>query len=79
MFFDDWTGLADVVRLEPGEHVLKLWIDPYDEVQETNENDNVFEIVSLPRNAVGHFDRIMGDFVNIQSLVSYKENGTIRG
>ena len=37
-----WGGLADVVRIEPGRHVLRVVIDPNDLVAETDETDNVY-------------------------------------
>ncbi len=41
----DWDGLSDVVRLSPGEHTLKLVVDPTNLIRETDENDNEVELV----------------------------------
>ena len=40
---EDWEGLADIVPLTEGAHVLKMVIDPDNLVYETNENDNTYE------------------------------------
>ena len=40
----DWDGLSDVVRLSPGEHTLKLVVDPTNLIRETDENDNEVEL-----------------------------------
>ena len=38
-----WTGLADLVRLTPGIHKLKLVVDSTGLIAETDETDNTFE------------------------------------
>ncbi|MDA0797973.1 MAG: hypothetical protein O2884_04760 [Chloroflexi bacterium] len=43
-FVDDWDELASHIRLTPGDHTLKLVIDPYEEIPETDETDNVYEL-----------------------------------
>ena len=43
-FVDDWDELASHIRLTPGNHTLKLVIDPYEEIPETDETDNVYEL-----------------------------------
>lgn len=40
-----WGGLADVVRLTPGRHTLRLVIDPNNLVAETDESDNTVTMV----------------------------------
>lgn len=39
----DWDGLQDVVRLTPGDHTLKLVVDPTNLISETDETDNEIE------------------------------------
>ena len=39
----EWTGLADVARLTPGTHILKLVVDSTRLIVETDETDNTFE------------------------------------
>ena len=41
----NWDGLQDVVRLTPGDHTLKLVVDPTNLIPETDETDNEIEIV----------------------------------
>jgi hypothetical protein len=41
----DWDGLQDVVRLTPGDHTLKLVVDPTNLIAETDETDNEIEVV----------------------------------
>ena len=43
-FVEDWEGIESVIRLEPGEHTLRLIIDPYDEIAETDESDNLIDL-----------------------------------
>lgn len=40
---NDWAGLDGQLSITPGEHSLKMVIDPYDEVWEEHEDDNIFE------------------------------------
>ncbi|MBM3944480.1 MAG: hypothetical protein FJ317_03190, partial [SAR202 cluster bacterium] len=40
----DWASLGELVRLTPGEHVLRIVIDPTGLVPEVDETDNVFEV-----------------------------------
>ncbi|MEX2599088.1 MAG: CARDB domain-containing protein [Dehalococcoidia bacterium] len=40
----DWDGLPDHVRLSPGTHRLRLVLDPLDQVAETDETNNVYEV-----------------------------------
>ncbi len=39
----DWRGLSQVVRIEPGEHSIRLVVDSTDLVREIDETDNVYE------------------------------------
>jgi hypothetical protein len=41
----DWDGLQDMVRLTPGDHTLKLVVDPTNLISETDETDNEIEVV----------------------------------
>ena len=41
--FTEWTGLADVARLTPGTHRLKIVVDSTRLIVETDETDNTFE------------------------------------
>lgn len=41
----DWDSLEDVVRLTPGDHTLKLVVDPTNLIHETDETDNEIELV----------------------------------
>jgi hypothetical protein len=41
----DWDNLEDVVRLTPGDHTLKLVVDPTNLIHETDETDNEIELV----------------------------------
>lgn len=43
-FVEDWEEVTSEVRLEPGEHTLSLVIDPYDEIPEVNESDNLIDL-----------------------------------
>ncbi|MDA1226381.1 MAG: hypothetical protein O3A33_00275 [Chloroflexi bacterium] len=40
---NDWADLENQTAITPGEHTLKMVIDPYDEVWEENEDDNIYE------------------------------------
>ncbi len=40
---EDWAELANQVTITEGPHTLRMVIDPENAVQETNENDNVYE------------------------------------
>ena len=40
-----WSGLQGIVPIEPGEHTLKVVVDPTNLVQESDETNNVFEKV----------------------------------
>jgi hypothetical protein len=40
----DWDGLQDMVRITPGDHTLKLVVDPTNLIRETDETDNEIEI-----------------------------------
>ena len=40
---DDWAELADLILIDPGVHTLQMVIDPYDEIWEEHEGDNVYE------------------------------------
>lgn len=39
----EWDGLYEVVRLTPGDHTLKMVVDPANLVVESDETNNVFE------------------------------------
>lgn len=39
-----FENLADVVNITPGEHTIRLVVDPGNVIQESNENDNVVEL-----------------------------------
>lgn len=39
-----WSGLTEVIRLEPGPHTFTLTTDPTDLVQEADEEDNSFSV-----------------------------------
>ena len=39
----DWPDLGDVVEISPGDHTLRIVIDPENTVDEADEGDNVFE------------------------------------
>jgi hypothetical protein len=41
----DWDSLEDVVRLTPGDHTLKLIVDPTNLIHETDETDNEIELI----------------------------------
>ena len=45
----DWDSLEDVVRLTPGDHTLKLIVDPTNLIHETDETDNEIEFPILHR------------------------------
>ena len=40
----DWGGLGGEAGLSPGEHTLRMVIDPDNRVAEANEDDNVYEV-----------------------------------
>ena len=40
-----WSGLQGIVPITPGEHTLKIVVDPTNLVQESDETNNVFEKV----------------------------------
>ncbi|MEE8519506.1 MAG: CARDB domain-containing protein [Dehalococcoidia bacterium] len=46
IFFNivDWAELPQTVSLTPGTHELRLVIDPFDQVSETDETDNIFVV-----------------------------------
>ena len=44
---DSWDGLADQVRLEPGNHSLTLVLDPVGNQPETNEFDNRYRLAVI--------------------------------
>ena len=39
----EWDGLYDAVRLSPGDHTLKIVVDPADLIAESDESNNTFE------------------------------------
>ena len=39
----DWAELENKISITPGEHTLQIVIDPYDEIWEEHEDDNVYE------------------------------------
>ncbi|MCH8909321.1 MAG: hypothetical protein IH867_01120 [Chloroflexi bacterium] len=41
----DWDGLAEAVRITPGEHTLRLIVDPSEAITESDETDNTTEMV----------------------------------
>ncbi len=45
LFTEDWPGLLEKFNLSPGQHTVRLFIDPTDLINESNEDDNVFEAV----------------------------------
>lgn len=42
---DSWFGLSERIRLEPGNHVVLLVLDPLDSIPESNESDNTYKII----------------------------------
>ena len=40
-----WSGLQGIVPVTPGEHTLKVVVDPTNLIQESDETNNVFEKV----------------------------------
>ena len=40
----EWEGLSDIVRVTPGEHTLKLLVDPHNLIAESDETNNVYEV-----------------------------------
>ena len=40
-----WSGLQGIVPITPGEHILKVVVDPTNLIQESDETNNVFEKV----------------------------------
>lgn len=41
----EWEGLSNVIDITPGEHVIKLVADPTNAIQESDETDNIVELV----------------------------------
>ena len=39
----DWAELENQISVSPGEHTLRMVIDPFDEVWEEHEDDNIYE------------------------------------
>ncbi len=39
----DWEGIGERVRITPGEHTLRLVVDPTDVIVESDESDNVID------------------------------------
>jgi hypothetical protein len=39
----EWDGLYDALRLSPGDHTLKMVVDPADLIAESDETNNTFE------------------------------------
>ncbi len=42
---NSWFGLSERMRLEPGNHVVLLVLDPLDSIPESNESDNTYKII----------------------------------
>ncbi|HIM91678.1 MAG TPA: hypothetical protein EYM52_13275, partial [Dehalococcoidia bacterium] len=40
-------GLSEVVRLTPGEHTLKLHVDPHNLIDESDETNNSYEVTFM--------------------------------
>jgi hypothetical protein len=43
----EWDGLAETVRVTPGEHTLKFLIDPHNLIMESDETNNSYEVTLL--------------------------------
>jgi len=43
----EWAGLSEVVRLTPGEHTLKLLVDPRNLIDESDETNNSYEVTFM--------------------------------
>jgi hypothetical protein len=40
----EWDGLSDVVTVTPGEHTLRLLVDPHNLITESDETNNSYEV-----------------------------------
>lgn len=43
----EWAGLSEVVRLTPGEHTLKLIVDPHNLIDASDETNNNYEVTFM--------------------------------